>query len=75
VSDIPQEAPPVGDEIHLPGPTLIPLVNAVGITLIVIGTTIDWIFSAIGGVIFVLSTIRWIRDTRRDVQSLPEEHH
>ena len=32
--------PPAGEEIHLPGPTLIPLVSAVGITLIVIGTTI-----------------------------------
>jgi hypothetical protein len=70
-----QEAPPVGEEIHLPGPTLIPVVSAVGITLIVIGTTINWIFTIIGGVIFVLTTIRWIRDTRRDVAALPEEHH
>jgi hypothetical protein len=74
VSEIEQQAPPVGEEIHLPGPTLIPLMCAVGITLAVIGTTIDWIFSAIGVVIFVLTTIRWIRDTRRDVAQLPEEH-
>jgi hypothetical protein len=70
-----QEAPPVGEEIHLPGPTLIPFVSAIGITLIVIGTTINWLFTIIGGVIFVLTTIRWIRDTRRDVAALPEEHH
>jgi hypothetical protein len=70
-----QEAPPVGEEIHLPGPTLIPLLTAVGITLIVIGTTINWLFSIIGAVIFVLCVIRWIRDTRRDVAALPEEHH
>jgi hypothetical protein len=69
-----QDAPPVGEELHLPGPTLIPLLSAVGITLIVIGTTINWIFSIIGGVIFVLTTIRWIRDTRRDIAALPEEH-
>ncbi len=74
MSDIPHEAPPASEEIHLPGPTLIPLVSAVGITLTVIGTTIDWIFSAIGLLIFVLSTIRWIRDTRRDVRALPDEH-
>jgi membrane protein implicated in regulation of membrane protease activity len=74
VSEPPQEAPPVGEEIHIPGPTLIPFVCAIGITLIVIGTTIDWIFSAVGAVIFVLSVRRWIRDTRRDVQALPEEH-
>jgi hypothetical protein len=70
-----QDAPPVGEEIHLPGPTLLPLLTAVGITLIVIGTTINWLFSIIGAVIFVLCAIRWIRDTRRDVAALPEEHH
>jgi hypothetical protein len=74
VSDIEQQAPPVGEEIHLPGPTLIPIASAAGITLIVIGTTIDWIFSLVGGVIFIVTTIMWIRDTRRDVAQLPEEH-
>ena len=74
MSDIPQEAPPVAEEVHLPGPTLIPLVTAVGLTLMVIGTTINWIISGVGLVIFVLSVIRWIRDTRRDVRSLPEQH-
>jgi hypothetical protein len=74
MSDAPHEAPPVGEEIHLPGPTLIPLVCAVGITLAVIGTTINWIFSIIGVIIVVLSIVRWVRDTRRDVHSLPEEH-
>jgi hypothetical protein len=74
VSDVPREAPPVGEELHLPGPTLIPLLSAVGITLIVIGTTINWLFSIVGAVIVILTTIRWIRDTRRDVSELPEEH-
>ena len=75
MSDIEQDVPPAGEEIHLPGPTLIPFISAIGIVLIVIGTTIDWIFSAIGGVIFIVTTIMWIRDTRRDIDSLPEEHH
>lgn len=67
--------PPPGEEVHIPGPTIIPFVSAIAITLIVIGTTIDWIFSAVGGVIFVLTTIQWIRDTRRDVAALPDQHH
>ena len=67
--------PPAGEEIHLPGPTILPLVSAIAITLIVIGTTITWILSAIGGVLFILTTVRWIRDTRRDVGALPEQHH
>ena len=74
MSEIEQEAPPVGEEIHLPGPSLIPLACAVGITLIVIGTTISIFFMIVGAVIFVLTTIRWIRDVRRDVAALPDEH-
>jgi Flp pilus assembly protein TadB len=67
--------PPAGEEIHLPGPTIIPLVTAIAITLIVIGTTLGWWLSIVGGVILVLTVIRWIRDTRRDIDSLPESHH
>ncbi len=74
MSDIEQQAPPVGEEIHLPSPSLLPLLNAVGITLAVIGTTINWLFSIIGVIIFLLTTIRWVRDTRRGVSELPEEH-
>lgn len=75
MSDPERQAPPAGEEIHLPGPSLIPFLSAIGITLIVIGTTIGWLFSIVGLIILVLTTIRWIRDTRRDVQALPEEHH
>lgn len=74
MSDLDQPAPPPSEEIHLPGPTLIPFLSAIGITLIVIGTTIDVLFSMVGGVIFILTTVMWIRDTRRDVAALPEEH-
>lgn len=72
--EVEQQAPPAGEEIHLPGPTLIPFVSAIGITLIVIGTTINWLFSVIGGVILIVTTVIWIRNTRRDVSSLPEQH-
>jgi hypothetical protein len=75
VSEVEPEAPPVGEEIHLPGPSLLPLASAVSITLIVIGSTIDWIFSIIGLIGFVVTTVMWIRDTRRDINELPEEHH
>ena len=71
---IDERPPPVGEEVHLPEPTLIPFMSAIGITLIVIGTTINWIFSAIGGVILIVCLIRWIADTRANVAALPEEH-
>jgi hypothetical protein len=41
----------------------------------VIGTTINWLLSIAGVIIFVVCTVIWIRDTRRDVSQLPEEHH
>ncbi len=69
-----QEAPPVGEEIHLPGPTFLPMLCAAGITLAVIGTTIS-IILVIVGVLLVLGTaIRWIRETRRDIAALPPDH-
>lgn len=66
--------PPPGEELHLPGPTFIPIFCAVGITLAVIGTTISPIISVVGVLIFLGTTIRWIRDTRRDIDALPSEH-
>ena len=68
------DTPPVGEEIHLPGPTLLPFASAAFITLIVIGTTINMLFSVIGLIGFVVTTVMWIRDTRRDISELPEDH-
>lgn len=68
------ETPPVGEEIHIPGPSLLPLLCAAGITLMVVGTTIGWAYSIVGVILFVVTTVMWIRDTRRDISELPEEH-
>lgn len=68
------ETPPVGEEIHLPGPSIIPFACAIGITLIVIGSTLGWWLSIIGLIVFIVTLVIWIRDTRRDIEELPEEH-
>jgi hypothetical protein len=68
------QVPPAGEEIHLPGGSIIPLLSALSITLIVVGTTIDWIWSVLGLLGFLVTTGVWIRDTRRDIEALPEEH-
>ena len=70
-----RDAPAVGEEVHLPGPSLLPLVTAIAITLIVVGTTLGWAFSIIGLIILVIAIFRWVKDTRREVEALPEEHH
>ena len=43
--------PPAGEDIHLPGGSPLPLIVAIGVTLLVIGTTIWWVWSALGFVI------------------------
>jgi Flp pilus assembly protein TadB len=74
-SDHPVPAPPPGEELHLPGPSLLPFLAAIAITLIVVGTTISLIVSIVGLVALVFIVIRWIGETRRDVADLPESHH
>jgi hypothetical protein len=74
VSEVEQDTPPVGEEIHLPGPTVKPLLVAIAITLMVVGTTTSWFISIIGLIIFVVTTVMWVRDTRRDIEQLPDEH-
>jgi Flp pilus assembly protein TadB len=67
--------PPAGEGIHMPGPSLLPLISAAAVTAIVIGTTIYWIWSAIGAIVLIVCVFRWVADTSRDIESLPEEHH
>jgi Flp pilus assembly protein TadB len=74
-ADHPVPAPPAGEELHLPGPSLLPFLAAIAITLIVVGTTISTILSIVGVVALVIVVIRWVADTRRDVGELPESHH
>jgi hypothetical protein len=68
------DAPPVGEEIHLPGPSIVPFLNAAGLALALVGLTTWWVYSAIGIALFLATTVRWIADTRRDVEALPLEH-
>jgi membrane protein required for beta-lactamase induction len=69
-----EPVPPVGEEIHLPGGSIIPLTVAIGTTLLVIGTTIWWVWSLLGFIILVVAIGIWVRDVRRDVEALPEDH-
>jgi hypothetical protein len=75
MADEPQtEAPPVGEEVHLPGPTILPLLVAVSITIALVGVTIFWPLTVAGGVATLALCVRWIRETRRDIAELPLEH-
>jgi len=75
MSEYDDNVPPAGEDIHLPGPSVLPLLVAIGITCMVIGLTLSWWFSIFGTVLFLISAGIWVRDTRRDIDELPEEHH
>ena len=69
-----EDAPPVAEELHLPGPSFLPVFMAAGITLGVIGITINFIISIVGIVIVLITMVRWIRETRRSMSELPLDH-
>jgi hypothetical protein len=69
------DVPPAGEEIHLPGPSIQPLLLAFGITLGIVGITTT-IVLVIAGALLAIGTIAvWIRHTRREIDELPVEHH
>jgi tetrahydromethanopterin S-methyltransferase subunit C len=75
VSSIDPEVPPAGEEIHLPGPSVKPLLLTLGITAALIGVTTTWVLTILGGILAVVVIVAWIADTRRDIAELPLEHH
>jgi hypothetical protein len=72
--EIQAQAPPVGEEIHLPEPSILPLLVAVSITIALVGITTFWPLIPFGGIVALWCIVRWIRDTRRDVAQLPLSH-
>ena len=75
MSPLDPEVPPSGEEIHLPGGSIQPVLLTLGITVALVGVTVN-IFLVIAGAILVVAVIvAWIRDTRRDIDELPLEHH
>ena len=67
--------PPAGEEIHMPEASLIPLVNSAALALAIVSITLTWYLVVLGGVVFLVTTVKWIADVRRDISNLPLEHH
>jgi hypothetical protein len=66
--------PPVGEEIHLPGGSIQPLLLTVGITIALVGVTTSIVAVIFGSVLALWTIVRWIADTRRDIAELPLHH-
>lgn len=71
----PQEPPPPpGEAVHLPGPSYLPVLTALGVTLAIVGLVITWVLVAIGAIIALVAVVRWVRDVREEMSELPLEH-
>jgi hypothetical protein len=68
------EIPPAGEEIHLPGGSLQPVLLTIGITVALLGVTLGLALLIPGLVLTVWVMVRWIADTRRDIAALPVHH-
>jgi hypothetical protein len=66
--------PPVGEEIHLPGGSIQPLLLTIGITMALLGITLGLPLLIAGLVLTVWVIVRWVADTRRDIAQLPLHH-
>jgi hypothetical protein len=75
MSPLEPEVPPVGEEIHLPGPSIQPVLLAFGITLGIVGITTFFVLVIAGVVLSIGVILVWIRDTRREIDELPVDHH
>ena len=73
MSSVDRSAPPAGEEIHLPGPSLQPVLLTLGITLTLLGVTLGNFVLFSGLVLTVWVIVRWVADTRRDINHLPED--
>ena len=66
--------PPAGEDIHLPPGSILPFLTAVGVTMLIVGLTVGRVWLILGAIISIVCIVRWIRDTVRDIDHLPEDH-
>jgi hypothetical protein len=75
VSPLDPEIPPAGEELHLPGPSVQPVLLAFAIAVSIVGITTTIVLVIAGVLASVWIVIAWIRAARRDIDELPLDHH
>ena len=66
--------PPAGEPIHLPGPSFLPVLVALGATIALVGVVLNWVVFGLGLAIMVVAIVRWIVQVRQEMDDLPLEH-
>jgi len=69
------EAAPAGEHIHMPAPSIIPLLNAIGLAGAIVCITLSKVLLVASLILFLVTTVIWIRDTVRETNELPLDHH
>lgn len=69
-----QSPPPAGEKIHLPGPSVQPVLIALALTLVLLGLLGLWFLTILGAILLVYLTIRWIVEATREYRDLPARH-
>jgi hypothetical protein len=75
MSPLDRPVPPAGEELHIPGGSLQPLLLTVGITMALLGVTMSVVLLVAGLVLTVAVLVAWIREAREEYQHLPLDHH
>lgn len=74
MSEFEDDVPPAGEQLHMPRPSLLPLLLAVGLTLALIGVTLSIVFTIVGLLITIPVLVLWIRSAREQTAELPPGH-
>lgn len=73
MSALEPDTPPAGEQIHLPGSSMQPVLLAFGITIALVGVTLGRLLLVSGLLLTVVVIVRWVADTRREMRALPED--
>lgn len=75
MSPLDRPVPPAGEEIHIPGGSLQPLLLTIGITAALLGVTVSLMLVVAGVVLSVVVLVVWIREAIDEYRHLPLEHN
>jgi hypothetical protein len=63
------------EAIHMPEPSYLPFVLALGIMITLVGVLTGILVSIVGLAIVIPTLVLWIRSARDEMRDLPLEHH
>lgn len=66
--------PAASEDIHLPGPSYLPVIVAAGVSLALVGVLVSPYLLALGMIVWIVATLVWVRDARGEIAELPLDH-